>query len=99
MIIYEKLKSSLLMGNFVIVYTQLINENQFVVFTELSYVDYDNTVLDEMGNVKKKAFHNFLFNYDKNLSELSILSDLFSDTTSKFQKEEFIQKLFAGNSE
>jgi hypothetical protein len=96
-IIRDKVKSSFLIGNYVVVYTHIISDHEFVVFTELSYVDYDGGTTSNTGDVNKKAFHNFLFRHDPNQNELSILSDLFSGTTAKFQKQEFIQSLFNVN--
>ncbi len=91
-----KIKEGVTLGNYRILYSTLVppNQEQLLVFTELSFNDYTVTLTEEEGkDVKSKAYHNFVLKFDPVKSTVTTWSTLFSDNTEKFQKQEFLKTM------
>jgi hypothetical protein len=97
---FDKLKSHLtqikLAGNFSILHVANLHTNEILVITELNYSDFDVSYLGKSTDVTKKAYHQFVLRHDHSNNILIVLSNIYHDTNSKFQKEEFIDAIFKG---
>jgi len=95
---FDKLKSHLtaikLAGNFSILHVANLHSNEVLVITELTYSDFDVSYLGKATDVIKKAYHQFVLRHDYANNTLTVLSNIYHDSNSKFQKEEFIDVLF-----
>lgn len=92
-LIKNKIQSSATIGNYKILHTVPIGDS-LLFFTELHYTDFDVTFTGHAGDVQKKAHHNFLLTHSAPASQLDLSSDMFSDSTSRMQKQDFIEALF-----
>ena len=90
---FDKLKADLLSsahkGDYRILHVAPYSENHFLVFTMLSFVDFDINISGKAADTKKIAYHNFVVRLDPE-EGLQVLSTIYSDVTEKFQKEGFI---------
>ena len=93
-LIKSKIQNSPYVGNYEILYSQQLDDNRFLFFTELSYTDFDVTFNGKPTDVKKKAHHNFLLQHKSETNELEVYSEVPSDATDKFQKMEFLPALY-----
>lgn len=97
---FEKLKSHLaqikLAGNFYILYVANLHTNEILVITELTYGDFDVSYLGKATDVTKKAYHQFVLRHDHTNNMLIVLSNIYHDANSKFQKEGFLDVIFKG---
>jgi CII-binding regulator of phage lambda lysogenization HflD len=96
---FDKLQSALQatskIGDYTILYQTHIDVSEYLLITEITYADFDIGVTGNPTDVKKSAYHFFVLRFESNNNALSVLSDLYSDTTSKFQKEAFTKGLTA----
>jgi hypothetical protein len=92
-LIKRKVSSSAFIGSYRIAHSVPVNEYQFIIFTELSFSDFDVTVTGKGADVTKTSHHNFLLDYDKEKSQMILFSNLYSDSTDKFQKQDFLKSL------
>lgn len=85
----SSVKSSSRIDDFTILYQAEVDMLQYLLIIEIQFSDFDISVFGDSRDVNRKAFHSFVVRFvpDKNL--LVVCSDLYSDTTSKFQKEAF----------
>ncbi len=72
-------------------YRVLLNCNfgqyRFMIFTEFSYVDYDVQATGMSGDTRKKAYHNFIVEFDPAQQMLRTFSNLYSTASEKLQKD------------
>jgi hypothetical protein len=94
-LIRSKIGSSPKIGSYSILHSMPVNDTQFLVFTQLSFTDFDVNITGRSGDVNKKAFHDFLFQFDSHKEELIMYSTLYTNATEKFQKEEFHKSLMS----
>lgn len=83
-------------GHYTILFALAVDDQTFLVLTQLSYVDYDINVIGSASDTVKKSFQKFVFFHDSGKNKLDVLSNIYSDTTDKFQKEEFLRVVFRG---
>jgi hypothetical protein len=83
-------------GNYLILHTTSYDLSNLLVFTELSFVDFDVNIIGKASDIRKKVYHNFLLKHERENDTLIVLSTIYSDATEKFQKEEFITAVFEG---
>jgi hypothetical protein len=57
----SKIQASPMIGKYKILYSLIVDDREFLVFTELSFIDFDVTVTGHSSDVKKTVFHNLLF--------------------------------------
>lgn len=76
-------------GDYAILYQTSADVHGHLLITEIAYSDFDIGVTGEATDVKKIAYHSFVIRFEPDTNTLSVWSDLYSDTTSKFQKEAF----------
>lgn len=88
--IVEKMKADVFVGGYRILYSSLVHSDQLLVLTELSFNDFDIKLSGKAGDVKSKAFHNFLLKFDPAKSSITVYSNLYENATDKFQKQEFL---------
>jgi hypothetical protein len=81
-------------GNYKILYTQQIDAAQLLVMTELIYKDFVTDLKGRAYDTTKKALHDFVFRLDGASGDMDVYSDLITDATTKFQKQEFVLALF-----
>ena len=82
------------MGDFKVSYYQLISENQLVIKTTLEFVAFDTGIRGTATEIQKTNFHNFLLSFYPNKREMTVHSELYSNTDEKFQKEDFTKRIF-----
>ena len=94
---YEKLKATLrpstYKGDYRILHVAPYREDHLLVFTTLSFIDFDINMSGKATDTKKVAYHNFVVKFDRE-EGLQVLSAIYSDVTEKFQKEGFIAAIF-----
>ncbi|HEY9045200.1 MAG TPA: hypothetical protein VIN08_04865 [Ohtaekwangia sp.] len=78
--------------NYRILHVHTLDEQRILIFTELSFIDYDITITGKPEDIDKKSYHNFLVQYTSS-EEFKIYSNLYSNSIEKFQKEEFYKSL------
>lgn len=93
-LVLKYMRSLNTLGNYKIMYTHLLDNNCILIFTELTFVDYDIGITGQSDDIRKKAYHNFVIRYHIEQKELIVYSNLYSNTIEKFQKEEFLNDLF-----
>jgi hypothetical protein len=93
-LICTRLQSLPAIGNYKILYTQQIDASQLLVMTELIYKDFVTDLRGNTYDTTKKALHDFVFRFDSASGEMDVYSDLITDATMKFQKQEFVLALF-----
>ena len=90
---FEKLKSVLkattIINDYTILYQAPVDRWRYLLFTEIRFSDYDIGVTGNATDVKKIAYHSFVLRFDPANNTLSVFSDLYDTTTSRFQKEAF----------
>ena len=91
----EKLTAQSQEGSFKIAFTRLLSQNKFLVMTEIEFEDFDTNVLGKGSDVKKEHYHNFLISFHPETNELSVNSELYSNSTEKFQKHEFGKRVMS----
>ena len=96
---YENLKANLqpstYRGDYRILHVAPYGEDHLLIFTMLSFVDFDISMSGKATDTKKVAYHNFVVKFDHE-EGLQVLSAIYSDVTEKFQKEGFIAAIFDG---
>ncbi|HEY5745579.1 MAG TPA: hypothetical protein VIU12_05865 [Chryseolinea sp.] len=96
---FEKIKANLqpstLKGDYRILHVAPFGEDHLLVFTTLSFVDFDINMSGKATDTKKIAYHNFVVKFDRE-DGMQVLSTIYSDATEKFQKEGFIAAIFQG---
>ncbi|WP_160143713.1 hypothetical protein [Chryseolinea soli] len=96
---YQKLKgnlqSSAQKGDYKILHVAPFGEDHLLIFTMLSFIDFDINMSGKATDTKKTAYHNFVVKFDRE-DGLQVLSTIYSDATEKFQKEGFITAIFQG---
>lgn len=80
-------------GSYKILYWTKVNPNSLLIFTVLSFSDFDVNLVGQGDDIRKKVYHNFVLQFVQESSAVIIYSDLYNDTTSKFQKQEFLKAL------
>jgi hypothetical protein len=94
---YEKLKANIRSSSYKrdyrILHAAPYGEDHLLVFTMLSFVDFDINMSGTAADTKKVAYHNFVVKLDPE-EGLQVLSTIYSDVTEKFQKEGFITAIF-----
>jgi hypothetical protein len=93
----DYLRSVVAVGKYRILYAVAYEPDHILVFTEISFVDFDINVTGRPSDVSKKAYHNFVLRFDREKGMLIILSTVYSEATEKFQKEGFINAIFTGS--
>lgn len=93
-LICARLQSLPVLGNYKILYTQQIGAAQLLVMTELTYKDFVTDLKGNAYDTSKKALHDFVFRLDGASGDMDVYSDLITDATTKFQKQEFVLALF-----
>ncbi|MBT1712017.1 hypothetical protein KK062_27490 [Fulvivirgaceae bacterium PWU5] len=90
---FEKLQSALQatskIGDYTILHQTNVDASEYLLITEIAYADFDIGVTGNPTDVKKSAYHFFALRSEPSNNTLSVWSNLYSDTTSKFQKEAF----------
>lgn len=93
---FDKLKSAVhtatKIDDYTILYQTDVDALQCLLITEIAFSDFDIGVTGESTDVKKKAYHSFVLRFEPESKILSVWSDLYNDTTSKFQKETFSKR-------
>ena len=96
---YENLKANLqpstYKGDYRILHVAPYDEDHLLIFTMLSFIDFDINMSGKATDTKKVAYHNFVVKFDRE-EGMQVLSDIYSDVTEKFQKEGFIAAIFEG---
>jgi hypothetical protein len=96
---YENLKANLQPSTYKrdyrILHVAPYGEDHLLVFTMLSFIDFDINMSGKATDTKKTAYHNFVVKFDRE-EGLQVLSEIYSDATEKFQKEGFIAAIFEG---
>lgn len=90
-VLVRKVSALQAIGDHTILYAHSVDAYRLMLFTELTFNAYDITVAGQADDVKRKAYHNFLLRYDAEKETVTVWSTLFSDTTDKFQKQEFLK--------
>lgn len=80
-------------GKYKILYALAVNELEFLVFTELTFIDFDVTVTGHSSDVKKTAYHNFVIRHNPQGESIEVWSEFYNNSTEKFQREEFLPAL------
>ena len=93
-LICTRLQSLPGLGNYKILYTQQIDATQLLVMTELTYKDFVTDLKGNTYDTSKKALHDFVFRLDDASGDMDVYSDLITDATMKFQKQEFVLAFF-----
>ena len=83
-------------ANYRLLYVLPYDRDHILVFTELSFADFDIGLSGKSSDVAKKAYHNFLLTLDRTQNRLTIYSSIHIDVTEKFQKEGFSDAIFKG---
>ena len=87
----KRLSSLSVLGPYDIPYAVSAGTDGLLVLTEIEFTDFALSYKGVADDVPDKAIHNFYLKYDKTSSEVTIWSDGFSDTTNKFQKQDFVK--------
>jgi len=80
-------------GAYQIEYVYALTPGQILVFTTLSFIDFDIGISGSAADTAKTAHHNFLLTTDSGSGNIKIFSALYTNTTEKFQKEAFAAAL------
>ena len=82
-------------GNYKILHTADVNAKQFIVFSEVTYVDFSAGLSGEGQDVKKTEYINFLISLDEE-STLTVRTPIYHSANEKFLKEGFLPAVFDG---
>ncbi|MFN8336305.1 MAG: hypothetical protein U0U09_14335 [Cyclobacteriaceae bacterium] len=91
-LIKEKIQSSATIGDYKILYTAPVSD-QLLIFTEITFTDFDVTMIGDAGDVKKKGHYNFLMRHHAELNELELYSTMYADLNEKLHMQGFIDAL------
>jgi hypothetical protein len=80
-------------GPYKILYAANFGAIGVLLFTEMTFTDFQITATGKHDDVTEKAFHNFSLQYDRATSTMTVRSGPFFDTTGKFHKEDFVKHL------
>ena len=92
----DYMRSITIVGKYRVLYVAAYERDHLLVFTEISFVDFDINITGNPSDTRKKAYHNFVVKLDREKNRLVVLSNVYSDTTEKFQKEAFLDAVFNG---
>lgn len=81
-------------GDYRILFVAAYEPDHQLIFTELSYVDFGVNAIGRSTDLNKKSFHNFVLKFERKKNILTVLSDIHSDATGRFQKQGFIDAVF-----
>ncbi|MBS1505805.1 MAG: hypothetical protein JSS79_04075 [Bacteroidetes bacterium] len=79
--------------NYLILHCVSVSPDKFLVFTEITYTDFDVNAFGKATDQKNKNYHDFLFEYQPEKKDLYIYSNMYGNSTDKFQKESFIKSV------
>jgi hypothetical protein len=82
-------KSASKIGDYSILYHSEVDTWHYLLITEILFSDFDIGVTGQSTDVNKRAYHSFVLRFEPDKKALSVWSELYVDTTSKFQKETF----------
>jgi len=98
---FDELKNYVLsttsIGDYVVMYGHVINSDEIILFTNLTYQDFDVTLTGRSDDVDKTILTAFTLRYIRAEKVLNVFSDIHSNTNQKFQKEGLIRALFPDN--
>ena len=90
---FSKLKSALQaagkIGDFTLLYQTDVDDLRYLIIAEIQFSDFDITTSGKAEDVSKNAYHSFVLQFESDNQALSVWSDVFSDSNSKFQKQAF----------
>ncbi|MBC7864121.1 MAG: hypothetical protein IAF38_14185 [Bacteroidia bacterium] len=76
-----------------IIHVQKISENEFLFFTENTFSDFVTMTVGIKADVKKVFSTTYLLNYNREKNEVTIKSDLYANSDSKFIRDDFKAEL------
>jgi hypothetical protein len=91
--VMTRIRNTQSIGPYQIAYIHPLNQDEILIFTTLSFVDFDIGITGSPEDTAKKAHHNFLVTNEPELSQAKVFSTLYTNTTEKFQKEAFTTAL------
>jgi hypothetical protein len=89
------LQSITKIGDYTILHQVAADPDRYLLITEIAFSDFDIGMRGEATDVKRIAYHSFAIHFEREAGTLSVWSDLYNDTTSKFQKEAFCKGITA----
>jgi hypothetical protein len=92
----DYLKNIKQLGDYQLLYSIAYDADHILVFVKLSYDDFGVGFTGSGTDVKKQVIYNFLLKYSDSEKALLIQSDIYSNSTEKFQKEAFMNALLNG---
>ena len=92
-ILRSVLKSATTIDAFTILHETVVDEQQHLIITSVTYTDFDVDVTGKPTDIKKDAFHTFVVRYDAAEKTVSVWSHLYNDTTTKYHKEAFAKRI------
>ncbi|MBL0741475.1 hypothetical protein [Chryseolinea lacunae] len=83
-------------GEYKIIYTTEVTPSDLLVFTRISFVDFDVNVMGQASDVKKDVYVTFLVRYDHEDQQFLVQSNLHYTSTEKFHRDRFTTAIFTG---
>lgn len=85
-------------ANYQVVYTMRISPSEFLVFTLISFDDFDVGITGTGTDVKKQSYVTFLLSHDPDALCLTIYSDTYTTSSEKFHRDGFLAAVLKGTS-
>ena len=97
---YQKLKEYVaapaMLGNYQILYTTDVSSSEFLVFTLISFDDFDVGITGKGTDVRKNSYLTFLIRHNPDEERMTIYSDTYNTSMEKFQRTGFLNAILTG---
>lgn len=93
----EYLSSMTKVGDYELTYLAPLGTDDLLVFSTLRYLDFDVGVTGKGTDVKKVSHLLLRLHYDHPEKQLVLYSDIYTTSTGKYQRNEFLSAVFTGS--
>jgi hypothetical protein len=85
-----------MVANYEILHVADVDSTQFIIFTNISFVDFDVNIIGKGSDIDKTEYLTFLASHDNASKSLTIRSEVYHNANDKFVKEGFLKAVFNG---
>ena len=89
----EFIAARTIVGNYQIIHTAEVSSSALLVFTLISFDDFDVGITGKGTDVKMNSYLTFLIRYDRDAQHLTVYSDAYNTSTEKFQRGGFLNAM------
>ena len=82
-----------MVGNYQIIHTAEVSSSALLVFTLISFDDFDVGITGKGTDVRKSSYLTFLIRHDPDAQRLTVYSETYDTSTEKFQRAGFLNAM------